>query len=243
MKVQFNYNLFLKKIYYIMKKSTYSKKILPFVIFIGAFIIFLTSHQAYSLKNPSAVYCSALGYDYKVVSTPEGDTGKCIFPDNTSANAWDFLRGAESLDRSYCSREGYGVKHVVDLEFCNISDECTACVLPNGTEEEVTKLMGLSFLEGVCGDGHCAVGENYANCPQDCPSGSIDGYCDGVKDGKCDPDCSSHGTPEKDPDCLATTTTTIPVNPPFPSIYIYIIIIAAVIAVAAFFLLKVRVVR
>lgn len=228
-----------------MKKSTYSKKILPFAIFIGAFFIFLTSHQAYSLKNPSAVYCSALGYDYQVVSTPEGDTGECIFPDNTSANAWDFLRGVVALDHSYCSREGYEVKHVANLEFCNISDECTVCVLPNGTEEEVTKLMGLSFLESVCGDGHCAVGENYANCPQDCPSGSMDAYCDGIKDGICDPDCTAQGTPEKDPDCtISSTTTTVPTKPSSTSIYIYLAVIVIVIAVIAiFFIRKIKVVR
>jgi putative hemolysin len=168
----------------------------------------------------------------------------CVFPDGTSADAWDFLSGSTALNWSYCSREGYEAKQVTSLQICNASDSCTVCVLPNKTEVEVTKLMGLSFEEGICGDGSCVLGENYANCPQDCPSGSFDAYCDGVVDGKCDPDCVSESTPEKDPDCVQPTTTTIPVPKPFSSIYIYVILIVIVIAVIAiFFLRKIKIVR
>jgi len=97
-------------------------------------------------------------------------------------------------------------------------------------------------IKVVCNqNGKCepSLGENYFTCPQDCPSGSADGVCDLIKDGRCDTDCAIGA----DPDCSAATTTTIPIGKPSTPIYIYIIIIAAVIAVAAFFLLKVRVVR
>lgn len=253
MKIQFNSILFIEIIDYIMEKSTHLKNVLCFLIFVGTFILFLSSHEVYSLKNPAMVYCTALGYNYSDVEIPEGQVGMCTFPDNTSANADNFLRGKEALQWSYCSKQGYEVKHVVDLEFCNISDECTVCVLSNGTEIEVTKLMGLSFEEGKCGDRICSIGENYLNCPQDCSSGSRDGYCDGLKDEKCDPDCTLQGTPEKDPDCLlsttttvipvTSTTTTIPGGKPSSSIFIYITIIAVIVVAVAFLLMRIRIAR
>jgi putative hemolysin len=193
-----------KNIFYIMLKLFYLEKFPLFIILIVTFLFFFLLPSAFSMLNPSAVYCTALGYDYKDVKTPEGEVGMCVFSNNTNVNAWDFLSGKVALENSYCDKEGYEAKHVVNMEICDNSDECTVCVLKNGTEVEVTKLMGLNFQEGVCGDGFCVIGENYANCPQDCPSGSRDGYCDGKADGICDPDC----IPSADSDCITSTTLT-----------------------------------
>ena len=33
--------------------------------------------SAWGLKNPAAVYCSQLGYEYTINQTPEGDVGVC----------------------------------------------------------------------------------------------------------------------------------------------------------------------
>jgi putative hemolysin len=234
------YNLLRVIAVYIMQKLFCLKNFLFFMILTGTFIFFFSLHPVCSYKNPSAVYCSSLGYGFKIIETTEGEVGMCVFPDNTSVDAWNFLSGKEALKWSYCAKEGYGAKHVVNMETCKPSDECTICVLPNGTEIEVTKLMGLTFEEGVCGDGICVIGENYNNCPEDCPSGSYDGYCDRVKDGKCDPDCEVSA----DQDCLmlTTTTTTLPVEKPPRPIYIYLIFVGVIVAIIIFFLYKIRVV-
>lgn len=79
-----------------------------------------------------------------------------------------------------------------------MTSECAVCVLENGTQIEVTELMGLTLKETTCGDGNCGFPENYTKCPQDCPSGSYDGFCGRAQDGECDPDCTSE---QQDVDC------------------------------------------
>jgi putative hemolysin len=185
------------------------KGIRMYGVLIGIFVLLLLSFSVSSLKNPSAAYCQSLGYECTTIETPEGEVGMCVFPDNTSANAWDFLRGREALEWSYCAKEGYKAKYVEDMEMkiCGGSDECTVCVLPNGTEVEVTRLMNLYLGGGVCGNGVCSMDENYGNCPRDCPSGGEDYYCDKVKEGICDLDCFYEETPGEDPDCVVVSTT------------------------------------
>jgi len=113
-----------------------------------------------------------------------------------------WIPGKTGAADSYCRKIGLQIKTVRDPERCIqfLTDECAVCILANGTEVEVTQLMGLSFDETTCGDGTCGMPEDYTNCPQDCPSGSEDGYCDGIHEGICDFDCS----PAKDPDCIGT---------------------------------------
>lgn len=186
------------------------------------------------MLDPSAVYCEKLGYNFTIVVTNEGERGMCQLPDGPH-DAWNFLKGKTGREYSYCKLHGYEIKTITDEEKCASigSLDCAVCILENGTEVEVTRLMGLSFEEGKCGDGICSLGENYFNCSQDCPSGSADGVCDLIKDGKCDPDCE----PGRDPDCLVPTTTTTlpPAQPALPFYYIAIIFIF--IAVILFFLL------
>jgi putative hemolysin len=72
-----------------------------------ALICFLTLtlllSTASALRNPSAVYCEAMGYDYVIFSSPYGDVGKCVLPNGEAVNAWDFYRGEVALDYSYCA--------------------------------------------------------------------------------------------------------------------------------------------
>jgi putative hemolysin len=141
-----------------------------------------------AILNPATVYCNALGYTYVT-------GGICQLPDGQQVSAQDFVAGKVAQNWSYCAQNGYEVKHIETSECKN----CCVCVLQDGREVEVTKLMGLSLQETKCGDGTCGIPENYATCPADCPSGGWDGYCDGVKDGKIDPDCVEG----EDPDWVA----------------------------------------
>jgi len=148
------------------------------------------------MVNPAAAYCRELGYKIELVTQPDGSVnGICRMPDGTTINQWDFISGRSGLEWSYCTKQGLPAKHVQESTVCN---DCTVCVLENGTEVEVTSLMGLNFREGTCGDGICGIPDNTANCPADCPSGNADLFCDGRADGKCDPDCHGH---TQDPDC------------------------------------------
>lgn len=183
-----------------MMKKNIKKKRIEILVFIIMIIVLISLDTIIALKNPSAVYCEKMGYKFVIEETEVGQVGICKFSETESCIAQDFLIGKCGGEYSYCNKKGYELKTISDSEKCSsipASTECAVCVLKNGTEVEVTKLMDLSFEEGICGDGRCVLGENHNNCPQDCPSGSFDRYCDGIADGLCDPDCIA----ETDPDC------------------------------------------
>ena len=174
-------------------------KMNPRLAALVAFTIIAAPAPALALKNPAAVYCTALGYEYKIEKTKEGDAGYCVIDREQKVDAWQFFQGKVAREKGFCAKKGYEQKSVKDPRKCLkfLTDTCTVCVLPDGKEVEVTELMGLVLTETVCGDGVCGVPENHKTCPQDCPSGSSDGFCDGIKDGRCDPDCGD----AQDPDC------------------------------------------
>lgn len=129
----------------------------------AALALLLSAGMAGAMRNPSAVYCRALGYDYETGETDKGQVGYCVLPDG-KVPAWDFLSGKAGLEHSYCAQQGYEAKRVEASEAC---EDCTVCVV-EGREIEVTELMGLSFTETACGDGTCGIPETPENCPQDC---------------------------------------------------------------------------
>ncbi|HUU44481.1 MAG TPA: C1 family peptidase [Acidobacteriota bacterium] len=65
-------------------------------------------------RNPAAVYCTELGYEYRTVDGPNGQYGIVIFPDGTECDAWDFLQGKCGQEFSYCAACGYGTRTVSD---------------------------------------------------------------------------------------------------------------------------------
>ncbi len=155
--------------------------------------------SACALKNPSAVYCTGMGYEFLVAETPQGENGVCKLPDGSYVSAWWFLEGKVKREFTYCGKNGYGIK-TISGELCDrnvINDECSVCIMPDGREIEVSELMNLSFSELVCGDGICGMGpENWTSCPQDCNASSVDGFCNAAGPG-CDPDCEDG----EDSDC------------------------------------------
>ncbi len=151
---------------------------------------------AAAMLPADVVYCRALGYEYITVNTPRGPVGVCVLPNGEWANSWKFYTGEVALEWSYCAQQGFEARRGESGDVC---EGCTICTLPTGEEYWVVTLMGLSFNESVCGDGHCGTVETFENCPSDCPSGGVDALCDGVADGRCDPDCVGMGG--TDPDC------------------------------------------
>ena len=50
--------------------------------------------QSSMIMNPTAQYCTSLGYDYTVVKDSTGaEHGICVFPDSSTADEWSFYRG------------------------------------------------------------------------------------------------------------------------------------------------------
>jgi putative hemolysin len=52
------------------------------------------------VANPSASYCSSLGFEYLA------ETETCRFDDLTSCDAWDFYKGKCMKQKSYCEQSG-----------------------------------------------------------------------------------------------------------------------------------------
>ena len=155
------------------------------------FLIFPSISEA--ILSSDVVYCNALGYTYIVEQTEFGERGLCQLPDGQLVDAQDFVVGKVALNWSYCALNGFEARHVESSEVCK---NCCVCVLDDGSEIMVTKLMGLYLEESKCGDGTCGVPESFETCPADCPSGGWDGYCDGAADGKVDPDCAEGEDPD-----------------------------------------------
>jgi len=207
------------------------------LIFFAGFLFLLLIAPVYAMLNPSAVYCSALGYNYIIEKKSEGDWGYCILPNGTKVDSWLFLEGKTGISDNYCSKQGLKTKTIVDPDKCItfLTDECAMCLLANGTEIEVTELMGLTFNESFCGDGACGMPENNKTCPQDCPSGEIDEYCDGVADKICDPDCN----PGEDTDCVPgedIDNSTKGFNLPYiPSFVLASLLVVGMLGIVVFF--------
>jgi putative hemolysin len=166
---------------------------------------------ATAMLDPAAVYCRSLGYENLRGLTRRGEAALCRLPDDTIVYAYSFFTGRVGLQWSYCAQQGYEARRVVDTDTCK---ECTACVLPDGSEIDVATLMGLDVRESICGDGSCATAEDFDSCPIDCPSGGADDLCDGVVDARCDPDCVELG--ENDFDCPAISIDLKPGSCPNP---------------------------
>lgn len=67
-----------------------------------------TTSVSATMKNPSAVYCLDLGYEYKVIEFEDGgQQGYCVLSDEVMCPSWDFLNGRCGQDFSICARNGY----------------------------------------------------------------------------------------------------------------------------------------
>ena len=144
-----------------------------FLIFL---IALLAPSSAFALRNPAAVYCAALGYEYRIESSAQGDTGYCVFSSGEKVDAWKFLRGEVAKEKNYCATRGFSQKIVRDPKICLrlLSNSCLICDRGDGNPLEVTQMMGLVLEETTCGDGVCGLPETNETCPKDCPSNRSD---------------------------------------------------------------------
>lgn len=117
--------------------------------------LFLTNSHNHSgggigVANPAAVYCHELGYQYDIVDGPNGQCGVCTFPNGTSADAWDFLKGKVAQEYSYCAINDYQIKTLSDGG-SSISLEYAVCV--DNDEKVVGLVEKLSGIMEIAAKG------------------------------------------------------------------------------------------
>lgn len=120
------------------------------IIVIFAIILFGCgfAFHTFSIGNPAAVYCEKLGYQHIVKETEEGQFGFCKFPDGSEASEWKFFIGEEAKEYSYCQKKEYEIKTITSNQ-CQYASKCAVCVLKDGTEVEVTKLVELDLKSTI----------------------------------------------------------------------------------------------
>ena len=101
--------------------------------------------------NPAAVYCTALGYEYRTVTADDGSQcGVCVFSDDDQCSAWEFLQGKRGQEHSYCARLGYQTTVRSDGKN-GFSPEYAVCTGPSG--EDIGTLTALFDLHRKCTSG------------------------------------------------------------------------------------------
>jgi hypothetical protein len=97
-----------------------------------------------TMKNPAAVYCTDLGYEYETVTYADGSqNGVCHLPDGSTCSAWAFLRGQCGPEHSICARHGLATEVRSDGGNA-FSSVYAACVERTGRERgPATEMAGL----------------------------------------------------------------------------------------------------
>ena len=74
------------------------------------------------LANPSAVYCSGLGYPQETIERNGGMDADCIFPDGSRCGAWDLLSGRCGQEWSFCKINGGTIEEGANIATCRFPD-------------------------------------------------------------------------------------------------------------------------
>lgn len=160
-----------------LRKKWLKITLVTLTIFIGFSFASLDSQHltgfiqfVFGITNPATTYCQDLGYEWMIEKTEEGEIGMCKFPDGTTVEDWDFLKGKSAQEWSYCEQKGYALKTISDPDKCSsvYSEDCVVCILTEGVELEASKLLEFEIQRESCGNKICDSGENLRNCPQDC---------------------------------------------------------------------------
>lgn len=85
------------------------------------------------VRNPSAVYCKTLGYEYKIKEGEEGQYGVCVFSNGSKCKGWEFFNGKCGKSFSYCERQGGEIEKIKKTEE-GYKETYALCKLSNGTE-------------------------------------------------------------------------------------------------------------
>jgi len=101
------------------------------------------------MPNPAAVYCHALGYEYRIVVNDKGNqSGFCLLPDGSTCSGRDFYRGDCGQKWSYCERCGYSVKKLQPMESLRGGTIC----INKTTKEPIGTILNLVVFRYLRGE-------------------------------------------------------------------------------------------
>ncbi|HRZ85641.1 MAG TPA: C1 family peptidase [Candidatus Paceibacterota bacterium] len=135
---------FILSLIHSFTKNYKNRKIITGFMFLFILILITQLPFGSSIRNPSAVYCNELGYEYVINHTDMGDIGLCFIinsTNNLTLNAWDFFQGKVGKEYSYCSRLGYDIITLNDGKN-PYSPEYAACILKNN-QDSTNKVMSV----------------------------------------------------------------------------------------------------
>jgi hypothetical protein len=148
-----------------------------------------------AVPNPSAVFCTEMGYEYQTRKDPQGNQyGVCLFPDGTECMAWEYFRkcyyGETSTNCDWpcqdlpCKQAG---ESVYLFECCEGLKQIPPAYIydANCSQLEMPPPGWLPICSD-CGNGICEPWESKCNCPQDCAQPRIiyvDADAAGANDG------------------------------------------------------------
>jgi len=93
----------------------------------------MSSNNQTSIADPSATYCAKAGYEFKIMTSPDGSQyGICKLPSGLDCDSWKFFEGQCGQQYSYCEQHGGNITS--NNSNCKYSSECAVCILPNGTK-------------------------------------------------------------------------------------------------------------
>ncbi|RLG15146.1 MAG: hypothetical protein DRN66_00205 [Candidatus Nanohalarchaeota archaeon] len=126
-----------KKVFSFLRDTSGHLKNLWFGLAVSFMIIILTG-ISFGISNPSAAYCTEMGYNYEVTTGSDGSQdGVCVISDNAKFNAWDFLNGKTGQEFSYCAKHGYDIKTIKTGN--SYSSEYAICI-PKKNKVDFTKI-------------------------------------------------------------------------------------------------------
>ena len=104
-----------------------------------------------SMRNPAAIYCSDLGYEYEIVQGADGGhQGICRLPNHTSCDAWDFFQGRCGQEYNACARKG--LKTVTQPNGDNPFSRATALCVDADGQKVTSAVDAVNLVEKLIGN-------------------------------------------------------------------------------------------
>jgi hypothetical protein len=123
---------------------------------------------ASAMHNPSVAYCLQMGFETKIIDTPEGQYSVCVLPNGAEADSWSLINGQTETPFNYC--ELYGMKQQKienGGKTCAsaYSQDCFVCVSDSGAQKEMISTMQVANRFPSLDDGFRADGQTVPVAP------------------------------------------------------------------------------
>lgn len=156
-------------------------------------VLVLLGGPAGAIPDPSAVYCSELGYEYVIRTDEYGSQyGACVFPDGSECSAWAYFSKcyleSPSDDCEWPCQE-LPCKEAGEMLYIGECCEGLSRIRAAITYDDDCNDVGIGGPGSICsdcGNGRCESWESKCNCPIDCREPEViyvDANAPGADDG------------------------------------------------------------